>query len=93
MSRYEVRYTPTAARAIRRLPADVRCLCAAAIARLAEEPERGKRLHGVLRGLSSYRTGAYRIVYRVEQGVLLIVVVGVGHRRDVYERLSRRLKG
>ncbi len=30
------------------------------------------------------RVGDYRALYRIEQDVLLIVVVKVGHRRDVY---------
>ncbi len=91
MRRFEARYTRTAARAIRRLPSDLQTLCAAAIARLVEAPDCGKRLHGVLAGYRSYRTGAYRIVYRVERDYLVIVVVAVGHLRDIYERLRRRM--
>jgi mRNA interferase RelE/StbE len=30
------------------------------------------------------RTGDYRIVYEIDDGVLLVLVVAVGHRRDVY---------
>jgi mRNA interferase RelE/StbE len=30
------------------------------------------------------RVGDYRIIYTVEDGVLLVVVVALGHRRDVY---------
>jgi mRNA interferase RelE/StbE len=42
----------------------------------------------VLRGRPGLRVriGDYRIVYTVEGDVLLIVVVTVGHRRDVYDR-------
>jgi len=32
------------------------------------------------------RVGDYRVIYTVEDQVLLIVVVTLGHRRDVYER-------
>lgn len=32
------------------------------------------------------RVGDYRIIYTVEDDVLLIVVVALGHRREVYER-------
>jgi mRNA interferase RelE/StbE len=32
------------------------------------------------------RVGDYRIIYTVEDDVLLVVVVRLGHRRDVYER-------
>jgi len=33
------------------------------------------------------RVGDYRIVYRIEDQVLLVLVVRVGHRSDVYGRL------
>ena len=32
------------------------------------------------------RVGDYRIIYTIEDDVLLIVVVTLGHRREVYER-------
>jgi mRNA interferase RelE/StbE len=39
-----------------------------------------------LSGLERYRVrrGIYRIVYEIRDEVLLVVVVRVGHRRDVY---------
>lgn len=36
------------------------------------------------------RDGDYRIVYSVEDDILLILVVGVGHRKDIYRRLFRK---
>ncbi len=41
-----------------------------------------------LRGRPAWRVrvGDYRIIYTIDDGVLLIVVVTLGHRRDVYER-------
>lgn len=92
MSRYEVLYTPAAARAIRRLDPEVRSACGEAARRLAVDPERGKRLHGPLRGLWSYRTGEYRLLYELRRRKLVILVVGLGHRRDVYQRLTRWLR-
>lgn len=35
---------------------------------------------------SRIRVGNYRIVYTIEDDRLLVVVVTLGHRRDVYER-------
>jgi mRNA interferase RelE/StbE len=32
------------------------------------------------------RVGDYRILYTVDHDVLLVVVVSLGHRREVYER-------
>lgn len=36
------------------------------------------------------RDGDYRIVCSVEDDILLILVVGVGHRKDIYRRLFRK---
>jgi mRNA interferase RelE/StbE len=91
VSRYEVVYTPRAERLIRGLDPGVRLLCLEAIRRLAEDPFRGKRLHGELREVFSYRTGDYRILYEIVRGKLRILVLAVGHRRDVYERVKRWL--
>jgi mRNA interferase RelE/StbE len=44
----------------------------------------GKPLRGPKRGLWSYRVGHYRIVCRIEDQRVVIVVVSVGHRKDVY---------
>jgi mRNA interferase RelE/StbE len=44
----------------------------------------GKPLRGQMRGLWSYRVGHYRIVCRLEDQRVVVVVVAVGHRKDVY---------
>ena len=45
-----------------------------------------------LKGLRSWRTGDYRIVYRVVADHLEILVVAVGHRSLVYARLRKELE-
>jgi mRNA interferase RelE/StbE len=52
---------------------------------ISKDPGQGKSLHGELRGLMSYRMGSYRILYEVHQGQLLVVVIDLGHRRDIYK--------
>jgi mRNA interferase RelE/StbE len=57
------------------------------------EPEKaGKPLHGALAGYRRLRTGATRIVYRVDRGKIEILVIAVGMRRDdeVYEKADKR---
>ena len=49
------------------------------------DPRRlGKPLRGEKRELWSYRVGSYRIVCLLQDERLVVVVVSVGHRRDVY---------
>jgi mRNA interferase RelE/StbE len=54
---------------------------------LAYDPRRvGKPLRGDLAGLWSARRGEYRVLYRIDQHAVTVLVVTVDHRRDVYRR-------
>ena len=44
----------------------------------------GKPLLGELKGLWRYRVGDFRIVAKIEDHRLIVLVVTVGHRREVY---------
>jgi mRNA interferase RelE/StbE len=44
----------------------------------------GKPLKGMFKGLYRYRFGAYRIMYAVDMGQKEILVLRVGHRKEVY---------
>ncbi len=51
-----------------------------------EDPRRfGKGLKADLAGLWRYRVGDYRILCQIKDGELLVLVVAVGHRREIYE--------
>jgi mRNA interferase RelE/StbE len=51
----------------------------------AENPRRfGKPLVGDLAGLWRYRVGGYRLVASIEDDRFLVLIVTVGHRREVY---------
>ena len=45
----------------------------------------GQALQGPLKGFWRYRVGDYRIVCRIEDDRLVVLVVAVGHRKDVYQ--------
>ena len=87
-----VSYTRSAAKAIRKLDPQTRSKVRAAVERLAEDPERGKPLQLTLKGLRSWRTGEWRVVYRVAHDVVEVLVVAVGHRREVYDQLRDRVR-
>ncbi len=51
-----------------------------------EDPRRfGKGLKADLVGMWRYRVGDYRILCQIQDDELLVLVVAVGHRRDIYE--------
>jgi len=89
---YKILYTSEAKTAIDQLPAPKKRQIKDAIERIAEDPEIGKHLTQELKGLSSYRSGDYRIIYRVHRAEILIIVLAIGHRRDIYKRISRQLR-
>ncbi|MCI6549228.1 MAG: type II toxin-antitoxin system RelE/ParE family toxin [Coriobacteriaceae bacterium] len=56
------------------------------VSQLDDPRSMGKGLTGNLAGLWRYRAGDYRIICDIEDGALLILVVDVAHRREVYKR-------
>ena len=55
-----------------------------AIERLAAHPELGEFLKGEWKGYRKYRTGSYRIIYRIEHSKLIIYIITIDARKDVY---------
>lgn len=84
MSRYQVEVRPAAVRALRKLDPKLRPRIEGAIALLAEDPRPPASRPLKSRPGYRVRVGDYRIIYTIQDDVLLIVVVTLGHRRDVY---------
>ena len=72
---------------MRRLPRDVLDRLAKAFRALEEDPYIGKRLVDL--SLYRYRVGDLRIVYSIEEDRLIVLVLDIGHRNDIYRRLGR----
>jgi mRNA interferase RelE/StbE len=51
---------------------------------LEHDPFSGKALKGELKGHYSYRVGSYRVIYRIYRDQLLVIVIDIGHRREIY---------
>jgi len=82
---YEVRLLVTARRQLLRIPVRIRSRIAGAIRALADDP----RPPGCkkLAGSSDYfriRVGDYRVLYEVRDRDILVLVIKIGHRREVY---------
>ena len=84
MARYRVLIKTSAAKELEALPTKDRRLVAKRILALGDDP----RPPGCqkLSGDEKYRIrqGPYRILYTVEDDKVVVVVVKIGHRRDVY---------
>ena len=85
--RYRIEVAPAAIRQLRKLDPPARRRAQAAIELLADQPRPSgaKKLVGG-DGEWRVRTGDYRIVYEIRDEILLVLVVAVGHRRDIYQR-------
>ncbi len=51
---------------------------------LRENPFAGKQLEGKFKGLRSLRVWPYRIIYVIDQRIITVTVLKIGHRKDVY---------
>lgn len=82
---YRVEILPSARRELAGLDPQTRKRIDKRILLLAETPRPAgvKALQGQ-RGLLRLRVGDYRVVYAVRDDVLVVTVVRVGHRREVY---------
>ncbi|MDX1502685.1 MAG: type II toxin-antitoxin system RelE/ParE family toxin [Thermoanaerobaculia bacterium] len=85
MARFEVLIKSSAVKVIESIPRTKdRKRVVGRIRRLAEDPRPPgcRKLSG--RDRYRIRQGSYRIVYAIEDDRLIVYVVKVGHRRDVY---------
>jgi len=84
---YRVTLAPAAARQLRKQDPRIRRRLQAALDLLAVEPRppAATRLVGGS-GEWRVRTGDYRIIYEIKDDELLVLVLQVGHRREVYRR-------
>jgi len=88
MASYRIEFAPSAYRAFGKLDPQIRKRLAPHISSLAENPypPDAARLNSA-DTLYRIRVGAYRVIYRVEDDVLIVLALKLGHRRDVYRDL------
>jgi mRNA interferase RelE/StbE len=85
VSSYSVEFSTAAARELRKLPKNVRIRLLDTIETLTVEPRppQARRLVGTDLAWR-LRVGDYRVIYEVEDELLLVSVVRAAHRREVY---------
>ncbi|OGX27500.1 MAG: hypothetical protein A3D10_04190 [Omnitrophica WOR_2 bacterium RIFCSPHIGHO2_02_FULL_48_11] len=83
--RYQLVFTSRAKKDLNRLPASLLDRFTKAFEQIARDPYCGKALKGELHNLFSYRMGDYRIIYQIEKNKVTVIVLKIGHRKDVYK--------
>jgi mRNA interferase RelE/StbE len=85
---YRIEFRASALKALRKLPRAAQVALGVRIDKLAADP----RPHGAIKLVGKHdmyrvRVGNYRIVYSIEDDRLMVYVLDVGDRKDVYEGL------
>ena len=83
---YVASVAPAAARQLRKFDPQIRRRVQAAIDLLESNPRPPAAIQ-LVGGSGEWRvrTGDYRIIYEIHDGKLVVLVLRVGHRRDIYE--------
>lgn len=86
---YEIEWSAPALRELRKLDKPVARRIVTAVTKLGLDPRPPgvKALTGQLPGTMRLRVGNYRVVYVVQDDLIIITVVRVAHRREVYRDL------
>jgi mRNA interferase RelE/StbE len=89
--KYAFRWRDRAVRQLRATPQPAALTILRALAPLGDDPRRPDANVTKLAGYEDryrLRVGDYRIIYEIMDEQLVILVVGVGHRREIYRAMS-----
>ncbi|MBE0576159.1 MAG: type II toxin-antitoxin system RelE/ParE family toxin [Desulfuromonadales bacterium] len=82
---YSLKIKQSAYKELQRLDKKERIRVVSAIDQLAENPHIGKLLKGELSGLRRIRSGNYRVIYEINEVEVIILVLRIAHRKQVYK--------
>lgn len=82
--KYELFFSEQAKKDLERLPPATISRISHIFTLIVQNPFIGKTLKGEFHGLRSYRTGDYRIIYEILQKKVIVIILKIGHRKDVY---------
>jgi len=86
---YAIEWRPSASKQIRRLDANIRRRVLEAIDDLRTQPRPvGSVTLANSAGWLRIRVGSYRVIYEVQDDVLVVLVLRVGSRGDIYQHLA-----
>jgi mRNA interferase RelE/StbE len=87
---HRVEFKPSAAESFRSLDRSIQRRFSAKLESLKQNPRppNARKLQGE-NDLYRIRTGDYRLIYQVQDQILLILVLAVGNRKDIYRMLTR----
>ena len=81
---YSLKIKQSAFKEIQRLDKPDKKRLVEAIDKLTDNPHIGKLLKGEFLGLRRIRVGSYRVIYEINEGEVMILILRVAHRKDIY---------
>lgn len=83
---FEIRYTSAALRVLRRIPRNTADLIRRKVEEVAEAPLEARNVKA-LKGRDAYRlrVGDWRVIYEIDNGVLVLIVIDIGPRGGIYD--------
>jgi len=81
---YKIELTGQARKDTKRLNPMMRERIKRALGKLAVHPQAGYKLLGKHSGEWSYPVGSYRIIYEILKKKVIVLVLAIGHRREIY---------
>lgn len=89
MKTYKIEFTKSALKEFKKVSKKIRDKLLEALELLATNPYseliKSKKIRGA-QNLFRIRIGDYRVVYEVQKNILKIIVIKIGHRREVYRK-------
>lgn len=86
---FRIELTKSAAKTLKAIPKTAQKRIAKKIESLAESPPEPAKTK--MKGDNPFhrvRVGDYRIIYEIQNEILLILILKIGHRKEVYRRIS-----
>ena len=85
---FQIKFTAYSSHSAKKLNPDAKKTTRMALKELSENPFIGKELQAELSGFWTYNFLRYRIIFKINTQGKIVVVWGIGHRRDIYESFS-----
>lgn len=86
---YQLVFAPKAVKELAKIDRPFQLIIKKKLQILAENPDALKNdikpLKGSNRSLYRLRIGSYRVIYNRDEGRLVILVIRIGHRKEIYE--------
>ena len=89
---FQVKLTPTAVHAFKNLHPAIKKQLKDALNTLKDHPYSGKQLREELDFFRSFKIKRYRVIYQIDDKLQHIIVIALGHRRDIYEVATKLLQ-